>query len=135
MADKAGIAAVLNASSIANTGTQITTPDRVGRWLRWFKRRAESDTRLVTTANGAIIGYTHVVNEAPHLIVTVKGAVHPDYRGRGIGAYLLRWAEQRAVETIPLAPAAPTIFTRKPVSPFSGRKTSTKKKYGRGKIG
>jgi len=102
-ADKAAIAALLNASSTANIGTQVTTPDRVGRWFRWFKHRAETDTRLATTG-GAIIGYAHVINEAPHLIVTLKGAVHPDYRGQGIGVHLLQWAEQRARQVIDLAP-------------------------------
>lgn len=104
MADKAGIAAVLNASSMANTGTQVTTPDRVGRWFHWFKSRSHTDTRLVATFGGVIVGYAHVVNEAPHLITTIKGAVHPDYRDRGIGAYLLQWTEQRAREHIPLTP-------------------------------
>ena len=41
-----------------------------------------------------------------------RGRVHPDYRGRGIGSYLLELAESRAREMMPLAPPHARITMR-----------------------
>jgi GNAT superfamily N-acetyltransferase len=39
------------------------------------------------------------------------GVVHPDYWGRGLGGYLLAWAEERARRSVPLAPeGAQVVF-------------------------
>jgi mycothiol synthase len=48
----------------------------------------------------AMVGYGMVMaetNAGREHMMRVRGGVHPEYRGRGIGSWLLRWAEQAAV--------------------------------------
>ena len=66
----------------------------------------ETDTRVVFTPKGDLIGYAEVWDaEKPYIRARSWGRVHPDYRGRGIGTALLTWEEERAREAIVKAPA------------------------------
>jgi mycothiol synthase len=66
----------------------------------------ELDTRLVLdAANGRVAGCIEVWNTAPHVFSWVWGRVHPEYGRRGVGTYLMQWAEARACELVEKAPA------------------------------
>lgn len=65
-----------------------------------------TDTRLVLAPNGLVAGYEEVWDQNyPHTRIHCWGRVHPQHTQKGIGAYLLAWAESRARRTIPKAPA------------------------------
>ena len=86
---------------IADTRVEWTTPNF----------NLETDTRLVLTSAGEIVGYVEVWDTSePHVRVWSWGRVHPGYRGRGIGTYLLSWAEERARQAIPKAPPGARVI-------------------------
>jgi mycothiol synthase len=63
------------------------------------------DTRLVLDgSNGRLVGCIEVWNSAPHVFSWVWGRVDPEYGQRGIGTYLMQWAEARACELVEKAP-------------------------------
>ncbi len=66
----------------------------------------DTDTQVILGPSGDLLGYAEVWDTRdPHVSVHSWGRVHPDYRGLGLGAFLLRWEEQRAREAIGKAPA------------------------------
>jgi ribosomal protein S18 acetylase RimI-like enzyme len=104
--DIEGIVAVINASSMDSLGTPRVTINRQKRWFEISGINLATDSRLVTRTAGEeqVVGYLCLLSESPHVVSAINGVVHPSYRGRGIGTSLLRWAEQRAHELLPLAP-------------------------------
>jgi mycothiol synthase len=71
-------------------------------WLLsdWRRPRFElaRDTRLVLSPEGSVAGYVEVYDSVPRAEVESAGRVHPDHRGNGIGAFLLKWVEEHAGE-------------------------------------
>jgi mycothiol synthase len=66
----------------------------------------ERDTRVVVDETGAPVAYAEVWDlEEPHVQVGTWGRVDPAHRGRGIGAALLAWEEERARMAIARAPS------------------------------
>jgi mycothiol synthase len=51
-----------------------------------------------------MIGYVEVWDSAPHVKLYSWGRVHPDYRGEGLGTYLIQWSEARAKKALAKAP-------------------------------
>lgn len=95
-----------NLCSIADLGTQTLTLDDTRREWQVPGLELDKDMRLVFAPNGQLIGYIEVWNvEEPYARPGCWGRVHPDYRGQGIGTYLLRYAEERAREKLHLAPS------------------------------
>jgi ribosomal protein S18 acetylase RimI-like enzyme len=64
----------------------------------------ETNTRIVQTASGALVGYIEIWNSAPHVDSWIWGRVHPEYLGQGIGTALMDWAEARAQAMVDRAP-------------------------------
>lgn len=64
------------------------------------------DTRLVTAPDGQVAGYMEIwdLND-PHVRVNCWGRVHPEHEAAGVGPALLAWAEERARQAVPKAPA------------------------------
>ena len=67
------------------------------------------DTRVVFAPEGSPVGYIESWATAPYVRLYCWGRVDPQYRGRGIGSSLLRWAEARAREQLLLAPAGAQV--------------------------
>jgi mycothiol synthase len=59
-----------------------------------------TDTAVVTTHEGTIVGYGEAFDEALPDVIEGMGVVHPGHRGRGIGATLIRAQERRAREQL-----------------------------------
>jgi mycothiol synthase len=55
-----------------------------------------SQTRLVLAPDGAVAGYAGLWAMAPFTLLEQWGQVHPAHTGRGLGSYLLAWAEAAA---------------------------------------
>lgn len=80
----------------------------VESWIRQWQTPGfdlERDVRLAFTPDNILVGMVLVWDIQPtHTYPVVWGRVHPEHRRRGIGAQLMAWAEQRAHDSIMLAP-------------------------------
>ncbi|MEA2505997.1 MAG: mycothiol synthase [Actinomycetota bacterium] len=59
---------------------------------------ADRNTWLITASDGAIAAYGDIEERAEESAIATFGRVHPDHRGKGLGAVLLGLMEQRALE-------------------------------------
>lgn len=64
----------------------------------------ETDTHVVFDEQGKLVGFVGLWTSKPHIRPFAWGCVHPDYRGRGIGTYLVQWAEATVRARISQAP-------------------------------
>lgn len=61
----------------------------------------KDNIRLVIAPSGKIVGYIEVwTNAKPLVHPWIWGRVHPEYGNLGIGAWLLQWAEGRALQEL-----------------------------------
>ncbi|MGY2079909.1 GNAT family N-acetyltransferase [Modestobacter sp. SYSU DS0657] len=121
--DVGAVAALLSAAEeVDDTGVHESPEDLAGAWFNELVDLAH-DTRLVTTTDGAVVGYATAI--APPTFrdaygVHLQGRVHPEWRGRGIGRALLAWqlarGEQLHAQRHPEAPArlTATVYTTMP---------------------
>jgi GNAT superfamily N-acetyltransferase len=102
--DREAIAAVVNAHSLDVLGTKRALIDQHGqlRFARYVPAGAER--AVAVDADAQVIGFQYLVSQPPCLVHELGGAVHPAYRGQGVGTQLLDWAERRARELLPQAP-------------------------------
>ena len=84
---------LINAVAVEETGVPSTRrEDQLIEWgLPQFN--IDTDTQVVFTAESQLVGFVQLWDSEPH-----------DYRNRGIGRYLVEWAEARAWQSVPLAP-------------------------------
>ena len=54
------------------------------------------DIRVVRSPQGKVVGCAKVIAQPPFVQARIIGDVHPEHRDRGIGSYLVQWAEERA---------------------------------------
>lgn len=80
---------------VEDTHTEWSTPDfSIGESIR-----------LVFSPKQKLVGYVEVWDvDNPPVHPTVWGRVHPDFTRRGIGTYLMQWAEKRAKQAIKRCP-------------------------------
>ncbi|MEA2008837.1 MAG: GNAT family N-acetyltransferase, partial [Chloroflexota bacterium] len=79
-------------STVSNLKTEWSTP----------KFNPKTDIRLVHNPENKLVGYIEVgMTSNPPVHPWVRGRVHPAYHGKGIGAYLQSWGEERARQAIP----------------------------------
>ncbi len=74
------------------------------------------DIRVVFAPDGRMTGYIEVWTTAkPPVHPWIWGRVDPEYQDRGIGSWMLHWAEQRALHALPDVPSgvrfAPRVGT------------------------
>jgi mycothiol synthase len=76
----------------------------------------ETDTWVMTTNDGRVVGYEEFVNKYAHASLQGDGYVHPDFMGLGIGTTMLRALEERARQEMTLAEPGQRIFIRNAMS-------------------
>lgn len=110
--DRESIAAVANAHSLDVLGTRRALIDQHSqlRFARYVPASAEQV--VAVAADGQVIGFQYLVSQSPYLAHELGGAVHPAYRGQGVGTRLLDWAERRARELLPQAPAVANVVVQ-----------------------
>ena len=62
------------------------------------------DVLVIESPEGKVVGCVKVMAQPPFVQARMIGDVHPEHRDRGIGSYLLRWAETHAHHVTARAP-------------------------------
>jgi mycothiol synthase len=88
--DADAVAGLIEACILADGGEDSTTTEEL--LDDWHDVDLATEAVVVSAPDGRIAGYADVVNRA-NVVVSVYGYVHPEYRGRGVGAYLVAWGE------------------------------------------
>src|SRR5215217_717233 len=107
VADLDAVYAVIVASEIEEFGESqgYTIDELAGDWTQLDLGR---DAWVAIAPDGALAGYGYV-EDRRHVRLDVEVYVHPAHHGRGIGTTLVRLAEARAREHVPLAPPGTRI--------------------------
>jgi mycothiol synthase len=79
-------------------GAEMTVDDVRSQWTRG-RFDLKRDAWIVLTGDGRFAGYVDVWARTPRLRFLADGYVHPQFRGGGIGTFLVRAAEARARST------------------------------------
>lgn len=103
MDDVQAVYELISTCDIAEYGTPDLTEEELR--IQWSlpTQNIETDVWIVFSPENKVIGYAEVWHRE-HVRVFTSTRVHPDYRNQGIGNYLLRLSEARALQHIPEAP-------------------------------
>src|ERR671917_577929 len=94
------VAALISACQIADTGeTDMSVEEMLDDW---HSLDLAEETVIVTAPEGRTAAYADVFNRS-FVIVSTYGYVHPDYRGMGLGSYLVAWGERWTRDRMPQA--------------------------------
>jgi mycothiol synthase len=85
-------------------GVEIFILNEVANEWRTPGFNQETDSRIVISPEGQVVGYCDVWDMKPHISIDCMGRVHPDHTNMGIGTYLFAWAQDRGRQAIPKAP-------------------------------
>jgi mycothiol synthase len=96
--------ALINACGRADIGVEVFTPSSLRRTWTADEFNLATDAWLIVTSDRQVIAYGEFYDAQPPESYEVSGWVHPDYRGRGLGAHLLRTVEGRARQAMLKAP-------------------------------
>lgn len=103
-ADIDAVHAVLSAADAIDHPTWTTPRQDVAETFESTHIRPEHDTLVAVTADGEIVATgvsaLHPSRAGGMLSVDLSGAVHPQWRRRGIGTALVRWLDARAQQQV-----------------------------------
>jgi mycothiol synthase len=100
--DAEAVAALISACQISDTGETDMSLDEL--LDDWHTLDLTEEAVVVTAPDGRTAAYADVFNRS-FVIVSIYGYVHPDYRGVGLGRYLVAWGERWTRERMPQAQA------------------------------
>lgn len=116
--DVDAVVELLNDAAIVDSGMVVTNRD--DKLIEWGLPQVniETDTTLILAPDcqqaiggQRVVGYAELWDSEPHVRLYFSGRVHPDYRGQGIGTYLMAWAETRARQSVDKAPPEARVST------------------------
>src|SRR5918997_6944540 len=107
VADLGAVHALIVASEIEEFGEAegVSLDELEGDWKQLDLGK---DAWLAIAPDGALAGYGYV-QDRRHVRLDVEAYVHPAHYGRGVGTTLVRLAEARAREHVPLAPSGTRV--------------------------
>jgi GNAT superfamily N-acetyltransferase len=111
MDDLDELVAVHQAVSLDVVGHIEDTAETLRADLERPKLDLRTDTRVVLTPDGRIVGYGEVgegLNSKVEFWTWMR--VHPDHRGKGIAEALYRWIERRAREAVGTPPPDERVY-------------------------
>ena len=92
MADVEAVTELVNACSMADLGR--ATVEVAGIRNDWGSPHLNPQTNIhLLFDDDRLVGYAGAWIEPPAVAVNASGGVHPDYKGVGIGTYLVAWLE------------------------------------------
>ena len=98
--DAEAVAALISACQISDTGETDMSLDEL--LDDWHTLDLTEEAVVVTAPDGRTAAYADLFNRS-FVIVSIYGYVHPDYRGLGIGSYLVAWGERWTRDCMPQA--------------------------------
>ncbi|MGI9122877.1 MAG: GNAT family N-acetyltransferase [Rubrobacter sp.] len=98
--DAEAVAALISACQISDTGETDMSLDEL--LDDWHTLDLTEEAVVVTAPDGRTAAYADLFNRS-FVIVSIYGYVHPDYRGLGIGSYLVAWGERWTRDRMPQA--------------------------------
>jgi len=99
--DAETVAALISACQVADTGASDMSVEEL--LDDWHPLDLAEEAVIVTAPDGRAAAYADVINRS-FVTVSVYGYVHPDYRGVGLGAFLVDWGEHWTRDRMPQAP-------------------------------
>lgn len=76
----------------------------------------DTDSWIVETPDGRIVGYEEFYDSHAHAVFFGDGYVHPDFHGLGIGSFMLKALEVRALNVMKQAEPDVRVFLRNGMS-------------------
>jgi mycothiol synthase len=108
--DAQAISAICVEHELAAMGVSESTPNDILELWDNEQANLEADTRVVTTLDGKLIGYTCIVMTKRGIMLDPNTTVHSPYKSQPIGSYLLQFAEERAHTLLQANPTCPRRF-------------------------
>jgi mycothiol synthase len=99
-ADAPAIVDIVNAHAQEVVGTRRALLDETGRLRLARSAPWKAEQWVATTKDGSVVAFVYLGAEQHPVVYETGGAVHPRYRGQGIGTRLLAWAEHRTLEHV-----------------------------------
>ncbi len=113
--DVGGIARLVMATDWAGFFEAETVEEELSDDWRGMALDFERDSWLVFAPDGRLAASAELFHRS-HVRIEVSTAVHPDFSGLGIGAFLVSATAERAGEHIPLAPPGRRVVLHRPVN-------------------
>jgi mycothiol synthase len=107
--DIAAIAELFNLCSQEEQGSQEETVASIRQRWEGPGFSPVNDCRVVATASGQLVGVTHLLSQPPYVRTHLWGSTHPQWRGQGIGTWLMQWAEEQGRQRLAIAPAGTRV--------------------------
>ena len=98
--DAEEVAILISACQIADTGETDMSVEEMHD--DWHSLDLAEEAVIVTSPDGRTAAYADVLNRS-FVIVSIYGYVHPDFRGMGLGSYLVAWGERWTRDHMPQA--------------------------------
>ena len=98
--DAEEVAILISACQIADAGEADMSVEEMHD--DWHSLDLAEEAVIVTSPDGRTAAYADVFNRS-FVIVSIYGYVHPDYRGMGLGSYLVAWGERWTRDHMPQA--------------------------------
>ena len=97
-----------------DTSVAVTPDDLANEW-KYEGFNPEQDACLVEARDGRAVGYAALFDVRDHCDLSGDVYVHPEFKGLGVDAALLRAMEIRAREHVQLAAPGHRVFIRVPM--------------------